>query len=85
MTLNARTNKSNPQNCPICSGRRVTKENCLEQLAPEVANEWNFKKNGIKTPKDFTSKSNQSVWWTCPRGHEYKATVWSRVGRLTGC
>ena len=85
MTINARTNKSNPQNCPICSGRRVTGDNNLEKIAPDIAAEWNSVRNGNLKPTDITSKSNQSVWWTCPKGHEYRATAWSRVGRGTGC
>ena len=33
------------QNCPYCSGKRVTKENNLEVLFPEVSKEWDYEKN----------------------------------------
>ena len=85
LSLNARTNKSAPQNCPVCSGRRVTKENNLETLNPSITKEWDYIKNK-KRPSEYTSHSNQPVWWLCKRNHpSYKASIFSRVARGTGC
>ena len=62
-------------NCPFCSGKRVCKENCLETVSPGIAKEWHPTRNESLTPKKVTPGSNKKVWWRCPNGHEWKATI----------
>jgi very-short-patch-repair endonuclease len=72
--------------CPICSGRKVVKSNCLATLNPNLATEWHSSKNGKLTPKDVGLNSGKKVWWKCPEGddHEWKSTVRNRAIGL-GC
>lgn len=69
--------------CPYCSGRKVSKENCLKTVNPGLAQEWHPSKNGNLTPKDVTSGSTKAVWWRCKNGHEWKASVTNRS--RSGC
>ena len=72
--------------CPYCSGSRVHADNCLENLCPEIAQEWHPSKNGARTPKDFMRGSSKKVWWQCSKRHEYQAQIASRTKENgTGC
>jgi Probable Zinc-ribbon domain len=70
--------------CPYCSGRKVSKENCLKTVNPGLAQEWHPTKNGNLTPKDVTGGSTKAVWWRCKNGHEWRTKISSR-SRGTGC
>ena len=52
---------------------------------PELLREWHPTKNGELKPEEFTFGSNKKVWWLCPKGHEYPASIGSRTGRKSGC
>ncbi|MBP1546344.1 MAG: hypothetical protein J6A37_07080 [Oscillospiraceae bacterium] len=45
---------------------------------PEIANEWNYEKNGNLKPEYFAANSGKKVWWKCSKGHEWQATMNSR-------
>lgn len=70
--------------CPYCTGRYVTKENCLAKISPETAREWHPSKNGDLTPYDIKSQSNKKVWWLCEKGHSYESPPCERY-RGNGC
>lgn len=57
----------------------------LEKEYPELANEWNYDKNGILTPAMFLSGCGDRVWWKCALGHEWKAAIQPRVKKGIGC
>lgn len=66
--------------CPFCAGRIAVKGvNDLATVNPTLAAEWHSYKNGDLKPTDVTVKSNKKVRWLCPRGHEWKAPVYSRT------
>jgi hypothetical protein len=71
-------------NCPYCSGRAASNENCLQSTNPEIAKEWNFKRNKNITPHKVTHGSNKMVWWVCKKGHEWQETIKNR-SRGSGC
>lgn len=72
--------------CPYCTNRKVlVGYNDLQTVNPSLSAEWNKKKNGKLTPKNYTANSNQKVWWTCKYGHEWLATIESRNNRKYGC
>lgn len=72
--------------CPYCSNRRLLKGyNDLETTYPQIAKEWNYEKNDPIKPRDVLPKVSKKVWWVCPNGHEYQATVGSRTFQGTGC
>ncbi|WP_176757347.1 zinc-ribbon domain-containing protein [Butyrivibrio sp. INlla14] len=73
-------NKSKGHGCPYCSNfSALAGYNDLATLNPQLAEEWDHEKNvGIK-PTDVTIGSKKKVWWKCTNGHEWEATVKSRV------
>ena len=60
------------------------KESSILLLNPEIANEWNYERNGNLKPEQFAPNSHKKVWWKCSMGHEWQATIKDRnVGN--GC
>jgi len=71
--------------CPYCSGRYAIRgENDLQTVNPTLAKEWNYGKNSGLTPADVTANSSKKVWWKCPKGHEWQATI-VRRNKGSGC
>ncbi len=74
--------------CPVCNNKRVVKGiNDLETLHPELAAEWNYEKNKDLLPSQVGGGggSHKKVWWKCKHGHEWEATLASRISLHTGC
>lgn len=72
--------------CPYCSGHKVLRGfNDLATVNPRLAKEWHPIKNGDLTPFDVTAGSGKRVWWLCPLGHEYQATIHDRNSDDTQC
>ena len=73
------TRTGNGTGCPVCAGKiPVAGENDLQSRYPELAREWHPTRNEI-TPQQVLPGSHKAVWWVCKRGHEWKASVKSRV------
>jgi len=72
--------------CPFCAGKRVSKDNNLAVLSPDLSKEWHPTKNGDLKPEDVTVGSHEKVWWKCPKGedHDWEAPVYSR-SKGSGC
>ena len=66
--------------CPYCAGKMpIVGENDLATTNPDLAKEWHPTKNNL-LPYQLKAGSSKKVWWLCPHcGHEYQATVYSRV------
>lgn len=58
-----RTNAKD-KSCPYCSHKIASEEYSLVTEYPEIAKEWNYKKNEGK-PSEYLPYSNKIVWWTC--------------------
>ena len=72
--------------CPCCANRVVVKgKNDLETTHPQLVKEWHYKKNGNLVPSMVTYGTNKKVWWICPKGHEYQASITKRAGEGTNC
>ena len=85
-TIASRNDKKKYHGCPYCSGRNViVGETDLLSQYPDVAQEWNYEKNGELKPSDISAKSSKSVWWRCIEGHEWKASVSNRTINKSGC
>lgn len=61
------------------------KKNSLFNVKPELAKEWNFRKNKGQNPYNISYGSNLIVWWLCEEGHEWKAKVKSRLNGFNSC
>lgn len=82
----ASQNDSIKHGCPYCSGRLVLEgKTDLLTLFPEIAEEWDYDKNGDLLPNNVSSKSSLKVWWRCSEGHEWKATIGNRTHNKSGC
>ena len=82
----ASQNDKNKHGCPYCSGRLVIRgKTDLLTRFPEIAQEWNYEKNGKLTPADVSSKSGMQVWWKCNEEHEWKASIGNRTHNNSGC
>lgn len=71
--------------CPFCKNLAVSITNCLANVAPKIAKEWNRDKNSPLKAKDVVAMSTFVVWWTCTKGHDYQMKVRNRVLRGSGC
>ena len=70
---------------PILTRRAaVKKRGSLAATHPQLAKEWHLVKNGDERPEDYSPGSSEKVWWRCQQGHEWEATIGSRVQRR-GC
>ena len=74
------------RDCPICSVEKQTSSRrknhvantgSLAETHPQLATEWDTSTNKLR-PEDITSGSDEKVWWICPNGHRYEATVANR-------
>ncbi len=77
-------NRSKGVGCPCCSGR-VPKVgvNDLKTVRPDLAEEWNYEKNGELRPENFLPKSGKRVWWRCKTcGYEWESTIQKRSDGL---
>ena len=80
------SNRAAGNNCPYCSGNKVSKTNSLKTTSPELAKEWHPTKNGNLTADEVVSRSHQKIWWRCQKdfSHEWRSEIKSRFyGR--GC
>lgn len=79
-------NRINGTNCPICLNHTVLEGyNDLKTVFPEIAKEWDSKKNGGLEPSKVLSGSHDKAWWICPKGHSYNTKIESRTRNKTGC
>ena len=84
--ISGRTRKDRPRGCPYCSGKKVGDDNNLKFLFPKIVDEWHPTKNGDLKPEEVTHGSDRSVWWLCPKGHEYDSIISNRTGKnKSGC
>ena len=82
--ISNRTNDSNRTSCPYCGNKKVLAGfNDLATTHPVTAAEWDYEKNAPLLPTQFTARAGKKVWWLCPRGHSWKATIASR--KTSGC
>jgi hypothetical protein len=68
--------------CPFCIGQKASVTNCLATLRPDLAREWDDKRNRSLTPRDVSLGSDRKVWWHCPndRRHFWLAAISKRTG-----
>lgn len=72
--------------CPVCAGQKVLSGfNDLTSLHPQLAEQWDRKKNGALTPETVSAYSNRRVWWRCDKGHSFCAVIAHRVNRESDC
>jgi hypothetical protein len=63
----------------------VIVENTIAKVAPELAEEWNYEKNGSRTPDNTPPQTGKKVWWKCKKGHEWEESVQYRYVENMKC
>lgn len=72
--------------CPVCGNKKTAAgENDLASAFPDIAAEWDAEKNNGLMPDGIMPGSSKKVWWRCPRGHSYRAAVYTRSIVGHGC
>ena len=76
----------NGNGCPVCANRVVQAGyNDLQTLYPEIAAEWDTKKNAMLTPDHIGAGTNVKYWWRCRLGHSYQMSPLYRTSRNCEC
>ena len=69
--------------CKKCNLKRAVRKpkkgKDLLTLYPEVASEWDYKKNYPLNPSEICSRSEKSYFWKCKNGHEWEEKVYKRT------
>ncbi|MBP7863789.1 hypothetical protein KA183_19040 [bacterium] len=72
--------------CPYCTNRLVASTNSLAVLYPDVANEWDLKKNKYVKPSEIIAASHRLCWWRCKScEYSWRSAVELRTLRGYGC
>lgn len=80
------SNRVHGRGCPACAGKAVYRgHNDFATTEPEMAKEWHPIKNGDLKPSDVMRGEARKVWWLCPQGHAYQASLNKRTSDHTGC
>ncbi len=65
---------------------RNEKENSLETMRPELVEEWDFEKNGMLKPENYSYKSDVKVWWKCSNcGSSYQLSIKQKCNNVNSC
>jgi hypothetical protein len=56
-----------------------TPQSYIYLTRPDLVKEWHPTKNGKSNPRNVTCDHEKQVWWLCENGHEWEATVKSRM------
>ena len=70
--------------CPACLGKVVIPGwTDLATCNPDIAEEWDYERNGNLTPSDIVAGSAKRVWWKCQKcGGEWQAPpVKRKIGK----
>lgn len=72
--------------CPYCANQKIlVGYNDLATIYPLVAVQWHPTKNLGKEPFQVSGGSSKKAWWSCSKGHEWEATIYSRTNKNTKC
>ena len=79
--------RSNKTRCGSCNKTkwRLSNDNNLEKLFPNLVKEWHPTKNGDLLPSKMTPFKKIKVWWLCKRGHEWQTILHSRTYNKSSC
>lgn len=57
--------------------------NDIATTHPEIADEWDYSKNGSLRPEQFSIGADIKIWWKCGFEHSWQAVLYSRTN--CGC
>jgi hypothetical protein len=65
--------------CPFCMKRTPANHSGVLISYSDLIKEWHLTKNSGLNLRNLPPGFNKKVWWICEEGHEWKATVKSRM------
>jgi Probable Zinc-ribbon domain/PilZ domain len=65
--------------CPVCSKPAPTDHHEIFIKNTDLLKQWHPTKNSSLNLRNLPSGFNEKVWWICREGHEWEATVTSRL------
>ncbi|GHU87224.1 hypothetical protein FACS1894202_01090 [Clostridia bacterium] len=72
-------NRLSPDSCPHCHGKRpIIGKTDFATLHPELLREYNYEKNGERTPQSVVASSHKQAWWHCDKGHDWETSFGNR-------
>ncbi|MGE5258432.1 MAG: zinc-ribbon domain-containing protein [Hyphomicrobiales bacterium] len=71
--------RSRGMKCTFCRDLNRQSEQRMVDLRPELIKEWHPSRNGDLRARDASSQHKDKVWWICGQGHEWEATIRSRL------
>jgi hypothetical protein len=80
----SKKNLKTTEMCSRCGGRIPSVEKNFEIQHPEIAKEWDYKKNKTQ-PNEYTRASKHKAWWICKKSHSYKMPISSRTSQFQSC
>jgi hypothetical protein len=79
-------NQNGVSDCRICNGREVNEQNSLKIIFPEIAKQWDYKKNYPLTPdKVYWRLASKRIHWICSRKHPWATSVYHRTVSKSNC
>lgn len=71
--------RSRGSGCPVCNRPTPTDDNETLIMNTDLMKEWHLTKNSGLNLRNLPAGFNKKVWWICEEGHEWEATVKSRM------
>ena len=71
--------------CPFCANRALSTENNLATAFPNIAKEFDLKKNDPIKPHQVVATSATEYWWFCKNKHSWLRAVYLRTKRGSRC
>jgi hypothetical protein len=75
--------RSRGMKCTFCRDLNKQGEQRMVDLRPELLKEWHPSRNGDLRAREASSQHKDKVWWICGQGHEWEATIRSRLSGKT--
>lgn len=72
------------EGCPACKNDDDIAV-ALKEVCPEFADEYHSTLNVKLYPRNLYGDSSKALWWLCPEGHEWKASIPRRTSKKANC
>jgi hypothetical protein len=69
--------------CTFCRDLNKQDGQRMADSRPELLKEWHPSRNGDLRARDVSLYHKERVWWICGQGHEWEATIRSRLSGKT--
>lgn len=77
--LAAVSDRARGMKCTYCRDLQKQGEQCMIDVKPELLKEWHPSRNCAIKAREVGCTYGDKVWWLCKNGHEWQATIRSRL------